>query len=217
MIKENVQRILRELSGRAEIVVAAKTRTAAEVREAVAAGIRMIGENYVQEAERIRDRVPGDVRWHCIGHLQKNKARKAVKIFDMIETLDSLALAEVLEKECAKQEKRMPVLIQVNCAREPQKSGVLPEETAEFSAQIGKFKWLQPRGLMTMGPFLDSAEALRPYFRRTRELFDEIAGTQKISSWTMLSMGMSGSYRVAVEEGATHVRLGTVIFGMRPK
>ena len=128
MIEENVKRIISELPAGVDLVAAAKTRTPDEIRRAVDAGIRIIGENYVLEAEEAFAALEWIARWHFIGHLQKNKVKKAMPIFDMIETVDSVKLAELIDRECAKLDKTMPVLVEVNSGREPQKSGVLPEE-----------------------------------------------------------------------------------------
>jgi len=216
MIKENVRNILGSLPEGVKLVAAAKERSIFEVKEAVGAGIKIIGENYVKEAKLKFEAIGSKVKWHFIGHLQKNKVRPAVKIFDMIETLDSLELAEILDRECKKIDKVMPVLIEVNSACEPQKYGVLPEKAEEFLKGILQFSNIKPMGLMTMGPLKDDPKELRPYFRQTKELFDKIKDkySRKLE-WVCLSMGMSLSYKVAVEEGANMVRLGTAIFGQR--
>ncbi|MCF7895624.1 MAG: YggS family pyridoxal phosphate-dependent enzyme, partial [Candidatus Omnitrophica bacterium] len=155
------------------------------------------------------------VKWHFIGHLQKNKVRKAVKIFDMIETLDSLALAEIINKESERIKKVMPVLIEVNSASEPQKFGIFPDEVLEFKEKVSRLPHLQVCGLMTMGPFIRDSEKIRPYFRKTKEIFDQIKNKNQGNQWKYLSMGMSSSYKVALEEGANIVRVGTAIFGPR--
>jgi hypothetical protein len=156
------------------------------------------------------------VRWHFIGRLQKNKAKAAAGLFDMIETLDSLELAGVLDKACAALGKIMPVLIEINSGLEPQKSGIVPDKAEEFLGQLRSFKNIKPMGLMTMGPLREQPEDCRVYFRRTKEIFDRIAaGAGKSPDWRYLSMGMSDSYRVALAEGATVVRIGTAIFGPR--
>ena len=157
-----------------------------------------------------------DVKWHLIGHLQKNKAKAAVGIFDMIETLDSLELAGILDQECKRINKFMPVLIEVNSAGELQKAGILPEAAEKFLKQILVFSNLKPMGLMTMGPWLDDVEGLRPYFKKTKDSFEQIKKTYGSKlDWRYLSMGMSSSWKVAVEEGTNLVRIGTAIFGER--
>lgn len=216
MIKENVQDILRRLPAGVLLQAAAKSRSTSEIEEAVSAGVKIIGENYVQEAAGKFAVLGNKVKWHFIGHLQKNKVKQAVRIFDMIETMDSLKLASVLDKQCAKIKKVMPVLIEINSAREPQKSGVLPRDALNIAQELSKFKNLKLEGLMTLGPFTECPEDARPFFKQTREIFDTIR--EKLGSrldWRYLSMGMSDTYRIALEEGANIVRIGTAIFGPR--
>lgn len=195
---------------------ACKMRTPDEIQQAVDAGVRIIGENYVQEAEEAYSKVKGDIRWHFIGHLQRNKVIRAVKVFDLIESLDSLALAKELNKQCAKTGKVMECMIEVNSGREKNKFGVLPEDVESLADKVKSFKNIKVVGLMTMGPANTAAEDLRPYFRITREIFDELK-KKVIPNCEMkyLSMGMSDSYKAAVEEGANIVRIGTSIFGPR--
>lgn len=216
MISENVHRILSELPPGVKLEAAAKERSVAEIEEALGAGIEIIGENYVQEAAGKFKTIGKKAAWHLIGHLQKNKVKAAVEIFDTIETLDSLALATVLDRECKKRNKVMPVLIEVNSAAEPQKSGLRLEEVEGFLEEVSAFTALSPRGLMTLGPWRENPEELRPYFRKVKYLFDKVGRTlgQK-GEWKVLSMGMSVSFRVAIEEGANLVRVGTAIFGER--
>ena len=215
-IRENVKKLLNEIPKGIELVAAAKTRTPEEVLEAVEAGIRIVGENYVQEAIRARDVVGNRARWHFIGHLQKNKVKKAVSIFDMIETVDSFELAKEIDKYCKRVGKVMPVLIEVNSGREPQKFGVMPEETEGLIRAISRFDNIKVMGLMTMGPRFGNPEESRPYFRETKRIFDNLKKAH-IPNVEMryLSMGMSNSYRIAIEEGANIVRIGTKIFGER--
>ena len=215
-IKRNLARILEELPDGVELVAAAKTRTPGEIREAVAAGVKIIGENYVQEAMEAFDVIGHGAKWHFIGHLQKNKVKKAVEIFDMIETVDSALLAEEIDKRCREIDKRMPILIEVNSGREPQKFGVLPEDAGELAGAAAKFPNLKVMGLMTMGPFAGDPEDARPYFIETRKVFDQIkAGNFPGVEMKYLSMGMTNSYPVAIAEGANMVRIGTKIFGER--
>ena len=215
-IRENVKKLLNEIPKGIELVAAAKTRTPEEVLEAIEAGIRIVGENYVQEAIRARDVVGNRARWHFIGHLQKNKVKKAVSIFDMIETVDSFELAEEIDKYCKRVGKVMPVLVEVNSGREPQKFGVMPEETEGLIRAISRFDNIKVMGLMTMGPRFGDPEESRPYFRETKRIFDNLKKAH-IPNVEMryLSMGMSNSYRIAIEEGANIVRIGTKIFGER--
>ncbi len=215
-IKENVRQLLSELPPGVELVAAAKQQTPEKIMAAIEAGIRIIGENYVQEAVDAFRVIGKRVQWSFIGHLQKNKVKRAVEIFDLIETVDSLELAEEINKRCAALGKTMPVLIEVNSGREPQKFGVLPEEVEPLARAITGLPNLKLRGLMTMGPFEGDPEEARPYFRLTRQLFEHLKGLNLPGAGPdILSMGMTNSYRVAIEEGATRVRLGTRIFGPR--
>jgi pyridoxal phosphate enzyme (YggS family) len=215
-ISENVQRIMKELPAGVNLVAAAKTRTPDEIMQAIQAGVSIIGENYVQEAEQAYKIVGNLAQWHFIGHLQKNKVKKAVVIFDMIETVDSLDIAREIDKRCAQIGKVMPILIEVNSGHEVQKSGVLPENVVSLAQSILKLSNIRLMGLMTMGPQVGDPEDSRPYFVTTRKVFEELKSLN-IPNVEMkyLSMGMTNSYRVALQEGANMVRLGTLIFGER--
>jgi len=216
MIKENLKKILEELPEGVDLVGAAKTRTPDEVLEAIDAGLKIIGENYVQEAEKAFEAVGTKVRWHMIGHLQSNKAKKAVKIFDLIETVDSMKLARAIDKACRNMGKVMQTLIEVNSGEEPQKAGVMPEDGISLVRDMSALRNIKVMGLMTMGPFAGDPEDARPYFQKTRKLFEEIKGLNLPGvEMKYLSMGMSNSYRVALEEGANMVRIGTKLFGER--
>ena len=199
-----------------QLVAAAKTREPHEILAAVEAGVQIIGENYVQEVERAYEIIGNRVKWHFIGHLQKNKIKKAVQLFDMIETVDSVDLARAIDSRCAQIGKVMPVLIEINSGREKQKSGVLPEDAEQLVRDIAGFNNVRVAGLMTMGPQLGNPEDSRPYFVETRRVFNAI-GRLDLPDVEMkyLSMGMTNSYRVALEEGANMVRIGTRIFGER--
>ncbi len=214
MIDLKVKNILAELPAGVDLVAAAKNRTTGQLEAAIKAGVKIIGENYLKQARGDYSIIGDKVRWHFIGHLQTNKARKAVKIFDMVETLDSLRLAEALNSEGRRINKKMPVLIEVNSACERQKYGVLPAEAVDFVEKISNFSYLEPKGLMTMGPFTEAAEEARPYLQKTKVLFDEIKDKYKGKlNWQYLSMGMSSTYKIALEEGANIIRVGTAIFG----
>jgi hypothetical protein len=216
LITDNLKLILPGMPPGVLLVAAGKAQGVEKIQEAVSAGIKIIGENYIQEAQAKYAALGNIVKWHFIGHLQKNKVKVAVKIFDMIETVGSLELAKVLDKECAKINKVIPVLIEINSAAEPQKSGILFEDVEKFIEQAIKFSNIKIQGLMTMGPLVDDPQKLRPYFKQTKECFDKIAGIYGGRlDWKYLSMGMSDSYKVAIEEGANIVRLGTAIFGKR--
>jgi len=216
MISENVKKIMEELPEHVGLVVAAKTRTPEEILEAIDAGIGIIGENYVQEAEKAIEIIGRKAEWHLIGHLQGNKAKKAVDLFDMIETVDSLKLAKAIDKASESQGKIMPVLIEINSGEEPQKWGIWPGDALSVLTEMVELKNIRIMGLMTMGPFAGDPEVSRPYFQKTKKLFEEIKALG-LSGAEMkyLSMGMSNSYRVALDEGANLVRIGTKIFGKR--
>lgn len=215
-IKENVKRILEELPDGVELVGAAKGRTARDIVEAIDAGVKIVGENYLQETLVVYGEVDRDVKWHFIGHLQRNKVKRAVGMLDMIESLDSLRLAEEIDKRCRGIGKVMPVLVEVNSGREEQKYGVLPEDVEELVRDASTLPNIRIMGLMTMGPRFGDPEDSRPYFQLTREIFEQLRGLNlpKVEM-RYLSMGMSNSYRVALEEGANMVRIGTKIFGER--
>jgi len=215
-IKQRVQKLLSELPDDVELVAAAKARQPEEILEAIEAGVKIIGENYVQETERAYEVVGNKAKWHFIGHLQRNKAKKAVKIFDTIETVDSVEIAEELDKRCAQIGKTMPVLIEINSGREKQKSGVLPENAEQLIKEIASFKNIKVMGLMTMGPRFGNPEEARPYFVETRKIFERIKKLNLPNvEMKYLSMGMTNSYQIALEEGANIVRIGTKIFGER--
>jgi pyridoxal phosphate enzyme (YggS family) len=216
MITENVQRLLRELPEGVELLAAAKERTAEEISEAIRAGIKIIGENYLQDAQRVFPDVKGKAHWHFIGHLQTKKVRKVVEMFDMLESVDSLRLAQEIERCCAARDKLMPILIEVNSGKEEQKYGVNPEDVLELIDEISSYPHIKIMGLMTLGPRFGDPEEARPYFEKTRELFEQIKGLHSPNvEMKYLSMGMTNSYEVALEEGANLVRIGTKIFGDR--
>jgi pyridoxal phosphate enzyme (YggS family) len=212
-ITQRVKRILSEIPSGVKIVAAAKTREIYEVKEAMDAGINLIGENYLQESTAMIEGLPGRAEWHFIGHAQKNKVRHIVPIFDMIETVDSEKLARIIDTQAKNHGKIMPILIEINIAKEEQKAGVIPEEAEALIARISEMENIEVQGLMTMGPLLEDPADLRPYFKETRSLFDQLKNAGH--NMRHLSMGMSDSYITAIEEGATMVRIGTVIFGPR--
>ncbi len=216
IISENVYSVLAELPRGVELVAAAKTRTPKEINEAIDAGLSTIGENYIQEAEAARATIGAIVNWHFIGSLQNNKVKKAVRLFDLIETVDSVALARAIGNEGLAQGKIMPVFIEINSGREPQKTGVMPENAQDIVRQISDIKGVKILGLMTMGPRTGNPEEARPYFVETRKIFEQL---QKLDiarvEMKYLSMGMTNSYKIAIEEGANMIRLGSRIFGHR--
>ncbi|MCK5082733.1 MAG: YggS family pyridoxal phosphate-dependent enzyme [Candidatus Omnitrophica bacterium] len=220
-IKENYLKIKKEIPDYVKVVLAAKLKTAEEISEVISAGEEIIGENYVQEAEKMYEALGEQAKktkWHMIGPLQKNKINKALKVFDCIETIDSVELAEAVNKRAAVIKREVPVFIEINIGSEITKSGVKPEyEIIEKLAKsILGLNHLKLEGLMTVGPRTGDPEEVRPYFRKTKEIFDKLKniGTLNVDL-KYLSMGMSNSYRIAIEEGANIVRLGTVIFGER--
>lgn len=215
-IKQNVKQIRSELPASVQLLAAAKTREPREILEAIEAGITIIGENYVQEAEKAYEVVGDRVEWHFIGHLQKNKVKKAVALFDMIETVDSFEIAREIDKRCAQSGKTMPVLVEINSGREEQKAGVYPENAEQLISEISTMPNIRVMGLMTMGPQFGNPEDSRSYFVETKRVFDRIKGRNLPHvEMTYLSMGMTNSYRVALEEGANLVRIGSRIFGER--
>lgn len=202
------------------LIAVSKTHAAEALRQAVAAGARDFGENRVQEAEGKIAEVGRDAaRWHLIGHLQTNKARRAVRLFDVIHTLDSVALVERLERLCIEEEReRLEVLIQVDLAGEATKAGASAEQVPEIVAALKTCERLRLAGLMLLPPFFEEAERVRPFFRRLRSLRDGLRAAGAFGAGSRegeLSMGMSHDYEIAIEEGATLVRVGTAIFGAR--
>ncbi len=215
LIAANMRRVLAEIPGGVELVVVAKGRQPVEVMEAVDAGARIIGENYVQEAEKAQEEVGRQVSWHFIGHLQTNKVKKAVALFDLIQTVDSLATAREISRR-GEAGKAVQVLIEVNSAREPQKSGLCPEQVESAAAEMSALLDIKIMGLMTIGPAVDHPAEIRPYFSATRRVFEALARAHLPNvEMKYLSMGMSDSYKAAIDEGANMVRLGRAIFGER--
>jgi pyridoxal phosphate enzyme (YggS family) len=199
-----------------KLVVVTKTVSSERIREAVEAGAATLGENRVQEAKEKIEFLGPIASWHLIGHLQTNKAKYAVKLFDLIHSVDSLELAKELDRQAAKIGKKQDVLVEVNVGGEENKAGTTRTDAPALVREAAKLKNISIRGLMTIPPFLDDPEHVRPYFRTLRELAESIA-KENISGASMheLSMGMSGDFEVAIEEGATMVRVGTAIFGER--
>ncbi len=216
MIKQNVVQILSELPDGIELVVAAKTRKPEEILQAIEAGVKIVGENYVQEAEPAYEVVGNRAKWHFIGHLQRNKVKKAVKLFDMIETVDSVEIAREIDKRCAQIGKVMPILIEINSGREEQKSGVFPEKAEQLVREISNLQNIRVKGLMTMGPRFGNPKDSRPYFVETKKIFDKLKNLDLPNiEMRYLSMGMTNSYKIAIDEGANIVRIGSKIFGER--
>ncbi len=202
------------------LVAVSKTHPAEVIREAIAAGVTDLGENRVQEAEgKIPEVGRHAARWHLIGHLQSNKARRAVELFDVIHSLDSVALAQRLDRMCVELNRQeLPVMIQVDLGREAAKSGADEAEVLQLVEALKHCQRLRLSGLMTLPPYFDDAEQVRPFFRKLRELRDELSSRRAFGDLRgELSMGMTHDYEIAIEEGATIVRVGTAIFGARVK
>jgi pyridoxal phosphate enzyme (YggS family) len=228
MLRDNIAAIkdriilAAERSGRqaedVKLVAVSKTVDAGAVREAIKAGIRVFGENRVQEA---RDKIEilrfeasnQDLEWHLIGHLQRNKAKHAVGMFELIHSVDSMALADELQRQADKAGRAQRILVEVKLSEEDTKAGVAEKDLAALVEHISGLKELALEGLMMMPPFFGNPEEARPYFRRLRELRDELQN--KSFNLPELSMGMSNDFEVAIEEGSTLVRVGTAIFGER--
>lgn len=222
-LRQNLDAVRRRIASAAEragrraddikLVAVSKTHPASVLRDAIDTGITVLGENKVQEAEsKITEIGRNAAEWHLIGHLQSNKARRAVQLFDVIQSLDSLELAERLERICLEEDREaLPVFVQVDLAGEETKSGVAESDLPELLAYLRTCKGLRLDGLMLLPPFFDDPETTRPYFTKLRAIRDEVLPGRE------LSMGMSHDFEVAIEEGATVVRVGTAIFGDRSK
>lgn len=212
----NSNKIRESIPSNIIIVAAAKTQTIATIQAAYDAGIRHFGHNYLQEAMAMKDDLPADIIWRMIGHLQRNKINKAIQTVNTIDTLDSLRMAKSLNQRCEIANIKMPVMIEVNSATEENKSGVLPEDVLDFASQLSSLDNLSITGVFTMGKAFVSGNSQRPYFQIAKQLFDELKKKNHPNFQIQnLSMGMSASYEIAIEEGATMIRLGTALFGKR--
>jgi pyridoxal phosphate enzyme (YggS family) len=226
-ISKNYSRIRRDIPDDVTIVVSCKTRSAEEIKEVIDAGATDIGENYVQEAGQMYSALRKDaakVRWHMIGSLQTNKINKALGIFDAIQTIDSLPKAVAIDTRAeTTRRSRVPIYVEINIGSEDSKAGIKPAEHEPFDEYIQDFikavsrlAHISLEGLMTMGPRFGNPEHVRPYFRRTKKLFDTIKKLRLPNiDMKYLSMGMTNSYRIAIEEGSNMVRIGTAVFGAR--
>ena len=222
-IRENLLRVIDRIEKAAlragrdpkeiKLVAVSKTVEPARIREAIEAGASLLGENYVQEAQKKIGMIGRPVAWHFIGHLQSNKAKVAVQLFDMIHSLDSVHLAEELNRRATQEGRVLKVLIEVNLAREATKFGTDEEKLFTLTKRIKELDHLSLEGLMTMPPFFDSPEESRPYFIELRKWKERMG--QEGMPIEELSMGMSNDFEIAIEEGATYVRVGTAIFGPR--
>lgn len=227
IIKDNLDRVTARIAAAANrvgrspnavrLVVVGKTQPVDLIADTITAGATIIGENYIQEARTKFDALSHHrVQWHFIGHLQSNKAKYAIRMFDLIHTVDTMKLAVEIDNQAGKAGKVQQVLLQVNISGETSKSGVTPEGAVTLAKEMSPLKHLRIQGLMTMPPFFDAPEEARPYFAALRGLRDQIA-SKGIANVVMteLSMGMTGDFEVAIEEGATMVRIGTALFGER--
>ena len=209
-----------ERAGRAPdsvtLLAVSKTHPPETVRAATDCGQLLFGENKIQEAKAKIPLCPGKCRWHFIGHLQSNKVRDAVELFQMIQSVDSLSLAQEINRRCEQAARQMPVLLEVNVAGEASKFGYPPERLLAELQELNALPRIEIHGLMTVPPFVTDPEKARPHFRRLRDL-KERAETALGAPLPQLSMGMSGDFEVAIEEGSTLVRIGTALFGSRPK
>ena len=226
MLRENFRQVeenIRRACGRAgrdpgdvTLIAVSKTKPVELLREAYDLGTRVFGENKVQEIVEKYEALPKDIHWHMIGHLQRNKVKYIIDKVDLIHSVDSVRLAETIEKEAAKHDLTATILLDVNVAEEESKFGLKVDEVEQVVDEIAKFSHIKVCGLMTIAPFVENPEENRPYFRRLRNLSVDIGG-KNVDNVTMsiLSMGMTNDYEVAVEEGATMVRVGTGLFGAR--
>jgi len=227
-LKQNIQQIRARIKAAAErsgrhpedihLIAVSKNFSAEVVQEAVDNGIVLLGENRVQEAKSKIELVKGNVKWHLIGHLQTNKVKDAIRMFSMIQSLDSYHLAEEIQKRAEQAEKVIEVLVQVNIGREATKYGIDPDDTENFIRKIALFQNIKVMGLMAIAPFKENPEDVRMYFRHLYNIFENIKQLSiKNVKMEYLSMGMTNDFEVAIEEGANMVRIGTGIFGTRTK
>ena len=212
MDKKKLAKVQKDIENKATLVAVSKTRTKEEIEEAYNCGCRIFGENRVQE---LKDKYDSRYEWHLIGHLQRNKVKDVVPLVSMIESLDSLRLAQEIEKECSKINKIMPVLVEVNISREENKTGIYFEECLSFVKNCMKFEHLDIQGLMCIGPLTDDEEHIHECFEKMRVLFQRLQTEYGKDKIKYLSMGMSQDYPIALEHGSNLVRIGSLIFGKR--
>lgn len=203
--------------GGVTLIGAAKRQPIAVIRQAVDAGLTHIGENRVQEARDKRSQLPSGVTWHLIGPLQSNKVNQALELFDVVQSVDRLKIARRLQRRTSQLGRILPVFLEVNLGEEESKHGFLARELPDLAERLPEWNHLAVQGLMAIPPLGDDAEASRPWFRHLRELRDDFFSRPELAGAPgFLSMGMSGDFEVAIQEGATHVRVGTALFGPRP-
>lgn len=200
-----------------KLVAVSKKQEMEKIKQACACGLHIFGENYLQEARNKICACPVEIRWHFIGHLQSNKAGAAVELFDLIQTVDRAKVANRIQHHAERIGKQQNILVQVNVGREQQKSGVVPEDTEELLKTLQDMENIRVLGLMTIPPWTEDPEKRRPFFRQLKELADSLSQKKLFfdSQQVEISMGMSGDYTIAIEEGATMVRVGTALFGAR--
>ncbi len=222
-IKENLLRVRERIERAAQragrdpegiqLVAVSKTVETDRIKEAIEAGVSILGENYVQEAQKKIEEIGKPVSWHFIGHLQSNKAKYAIRLFDMVHSVDSISLAEELSRRAEQEGRVIKVMVEVNLSKEATKFGTDEEKVSNLVRRIRDLKHLSLEGLMTMPPYFDSPELSRPYYTALRELKERMIKEGILMK--ELSMGMSNDFEIAIEEGATYVRIGTAIFGPR--
>ena len=229
MIRQNLQAILNTISDRAllsnrrpeeiQLIAVTKTMPISALEEAVECGQFVFGENYIQEASLKKEALGDRIALHMLGHVQSNKAKIAAQIFDMIHTVDSMKLASILDRHFDSLGRTMKILVQVNIGNDPNKSGVMPEKTEELLRQLKTLKQIQTLGLMTIPPITSNPEDARPHFRSLKQLAEDLSRGELFhnNAKIELSMGMSDDFEIAIEEGATMIRIGTAIFGHRPQ
>ena len=219
LVEENIKKACEKVGrdvNEVTLIAVSKTKPYTEIEEALPTGVKDYGENKVQELCDKYEILPKDIKWHMIGHLQRNKVKYLVGKVSLIHSVDSIRLAEQIEKEYAKADEIANILIEVNMAQEESKFGITSEETEQLVREIAKFPHIRIKGLMTIAPYTDNPESNRVYFRNMKKLSVDIENKNIDNvSMSVLSMGMTGDYQVAVEEGATLVRVGTGIFGER--
>jgi PLP dependent protein len=209
MIKENIKQIM-EIIGPVNIVAVSKKKSVEKIKQAIKSGVNIIGENKIQEAYNKYNQLKNyfeenNIKFHFIGHLQSNKVKKAVEMFDLIQTVDSIKLTDEINKRAKEIDKVQDILVQVNIGKEPQKFGIIPENTLDFLGKIKQFKNINVKGLMCIHP---RGEDSKPYFKEMKKIFD-------MTNLEILSMGMSSDFQIAIDEGSNMIRIGTKIFGER--
>ena len=219
-VKERIEKAALRVGRNPEeikLVAVSKTVGVEKVKEAISAGATILGENYVQDAKEKIEEIGHRVQWHMIGHLQSNKVKQAINLFSMIQSVDRFSLAEAIDKRAKQSERRINILVQVNISGEATKSGIDKENALSLISEIANLKNINVEGLMTMPPYFTDPQDARPYFKALRGLKEEIEG-QRFGNISMkeLSMGMTNDFEIAIEEGATIVRVGTAIFRPSP-